>query len=778
MITFLLRGGVKMIKKIQNKIQCICQKHFDFRLKAVSRRKYLRIIAVSIIVILTFLGSLSNRNVNVYTETSNFTNQMIEKTNSPPASEVQSTESTNQSSNNKTTTTASSTQLIDPTEEEIAAAKAAGEKAYSETGGSQTFSAIAATTIFNGHTIPDGYTVIYAKDGVIIAVNGTLSADKAKIIGITKAIAFIDGQTDIQNLYIAREVVNGSSSRLYMKANISPGSATNADGSYPFINQNTIPSAGLDLQSLSIGIKTTTDSYIHYVNYYIDDGKVVDSSGENAIETPTQSASVQVNANQPGTFSYTVNGGIVQTGTYGTTLSGIHVGDKVVIIPTAVAGYSFAQTNGYFTALESNVDTVTYTGKQTPITIKYQDYFGQTIAPSKIMNLTYGSAAQDLTTNVPTISGYTFTAVSATETKNQSATSVSASLDTNGNVIVKDANGKQISEVILYYKTNATVSINVNGNKYYDGLSVVPIVKYTFNDKTESTSLLNNDLSIDQITWNPTDFKAMNEKGVEVTAPTEIGTYTTWQLTESGLAKLAARTNYLFTIVQTSDIYTIKPISGMVELGGSKTYDGKAGIPSIHVKLAEGVTSSLIPEQVTLSNTDYTVDTQSAKNMVNVGSYAIKLTKSGIDKVKAANPKMSFNDIANTSGIYTINKADAVITVEDATFNYDAQSHSIPIGNVHVTGVVSGESLDYTLTVNSRTDIGSQIVPISLGEGTVNNNYSITATDTAELTINPTLLLPSTGGIGLLPFIFLGMIFVFSGFFYFIHRKRKAGEQR
>ncbi len=51
----------------------------------------------------------------------------------------------------------------------------------------------------------------------------------------------------------------------------------------------------------------------------------------------------------------------------------------------------------------------------------------------------------------------------------------------------------------------------------------------------------------------------------------------------------------------------------MVELGGSKTYDGKAGIPSIHVKLAEGVTSSLIPEQVTLSNTDYTVDTQSAK---------------------------------------------------------------------------------------------------------------------------------------------------------------------
>ncbi|BDP57649.1 hypothetical protein EfmJHP36_21280 [Enterococcus faecium] len=81
--------------------------------------------------------------------------------------------------------------------------------------------------------------------------------------------------------------------------------------------------------------------------------------------------------------------------------------------------------------------------------------------------------------------------------------------------------------------------------------------------------------------------------------------------------------------------------------------------------------------------------------------------------------------------------------------------------------------MDYTLTVNSRTDIGSQIVTISLGEGSVNNNYTIIATDTAKLTINPTLLLPSTGGIGLLPFVFLGLIFIFSGFFYFIHRKKK-----
>ena len=38
-----------------------------------------------------------------------------------------------------------------------------------------------------------------------------------------------------------------------------------------------------------------------------------------------------------------------------------------------------------------------------------------------------------------------------------------------------------------------------------------------------------------------------------------------------------------------------------------------------------------------------------------------------------------------------------------------------------------GEALIIHLTANSRTDIGTQIVTISLGEGTVNNNYSITA---------------------------------------------------
>ncbi|EJY29935.1 peptidase [Enterococcus faecium] len=189
---------MKMIKKTQNKIQRICQKHFVSRLN----------------------------------------------------------------SNNETTSTTSSTQLIDPTEKEITAAKAAGEKAYSETGRSQTFSTVAATANFNGHTIPDGYTVIYAKDGVIVAVNGSMSADKTALQGVTKAIAFIDNRPDIHNLFIG-STVNGTTitfpKSIYMgvatAGNTIDSVTPNADKSYSFTPSTWggLPAGG-GMSTFSIGI--------------------------------------------------------------------------------------------------------------------------------------------------------------------------------------------------------------------------------------------------------------------------------------------------------------------------------------------------------------------------------------------------------------------------------------------------------------------------------------------------------------------------------------------
>ncbi len=83
--------------------------------------------------------------------------------------------------------------------------------------------------------------MIYAKDGVIVAVNGTMSADKTALQGVTKAIAFIDNRPDIHNLFIG-STVNGTTTTfpksIYMgvatTGNTIDSVTPNADKSYSF----------------------------------------------------------------------------------------------------------------------------------------------------------------------------------------------------------------------------------------------------------------------------------------------------------------------------------------------------------------------------------------------------------------------------------------------------------------------------------------------------------------------------------------------------------------
>ncbi len=73
------------------------------------------------------------------------------------------------------------------------------------------------------------------------------------------------------------------------------------------------------MSTFSIGIQLAND--IPFTGYSIKNGQIVDGKG-NVSNFPTyQAATVQVNANRTGTFSYTVNGGAAKIGTYGTTLS-------------------------------------------------------------------------------------------------------------------------------------------------------------------------------------------------------------------------------------------------------------------------------------------------------------------------------------------------------------------------------------------------------------------------------------------------------------------------
>jgi len=78
----------------------------------------------------------------------------------------------------------------------------------------QTITIAAASSTFNGHTIPDGYTVIYAKDGVIVAVNGVVGG--VPTAATNNAIAFLDDRTDVTGLYIGRTNPNSATPSGYI----------------------------------------------------------------------------------------------------------------------------------------------------------------------------------------------------------------------------------------------------------------------------------------------------------------------------------------------------------------------------------------------------------------------------------------------------------------------------------------------------------------------------------------------------------------------------------
>jgi len=682
-----------------------------------------------------------------------------------------------------------------------------------------------------------------------------------------------------------------------------------------------------------VGIKTTSDSAPKWSHYEVQGGQVVDDNGNPAVTVPEVAAQVTVSSNQSGTFTYTVNGGESQTGTYGTALTGINVGDAVVVTPGTVAGYAATQSHASFTATDSaadNADVVTYTVNQTSIVVHYQDYFGNTLAPDSSLNGDY-TATVDGTASAPTATGYTFNAADA---KNSPAKTITFSKpDADGNVVVTDAAGAAVTEITLYYKTN--INLTVTGTKVYNGMdydygnddfpddpvnigyliftdgagnifkldtsginssniyytspdvgvypgsilvntgminsknpeyqvssvtdgdftitaapvnatiesddtatkaydgqpiSYVPTVDFSRTDTDDTSAIVPNTGTNpkDKITWDAADFEYLQD-GVVVTNPKDVGTYSI-QFSAAGKAKLAAATNFAITPVY-DGTYTITAADTTVTLSGgeTETYNGAQQKPDAShysVTLPTGVTYTLTDADVELASgginegtygvvlsetgktnieaavtkatgTNYTVkygdatgtftitpadtkvtlsgsenetyngaqqkpdashysvtlptgvkytltndDIQLVSGGKDHGTYDVVLSDKGKTDIQAAITAKTGTNYTVTFGTptestFTIDKAKAIITVEDGGSQYDGSSHSLPNSNVTITGVIGDEQLGYSLTNNARTDAGSQTVSIVLTDSAVNDNYNIDATDTAQLTITP-----------------------------------------
>ncbi|MFC5188754.1 MBG domain-containing protein [Pediococcus cellicola] len=184
--------------------------------------------------------------------------------------------------------------------------------------------------------------------------------------------------------------------------------------------------------------------------------------------------------------------------------------------------------------------------------------------------------------------------------------------------------------------------------------------------------------------------------------------------------------NYDITLVNGSmTIVKATVPEGEIHIGNAKgeninkTYDGKSFDESPVVQGPEA--------DVTLENGDYEyLDAKGnvVKNPVNAGNYQVKLTASGIDKVKAANNNYDIGDLTTLSNTATINKAKASLTVtSNDKIVYDGKSHSL---DVVVDGAVNGETISYITENNSHTNVGQYEVTVTANDNNVNSNYDIT----------------------------------------------------
>lgn len=126
------------------------------------------------------------------------------------------------------------------------------------------------------------------------------------------------------------------------------------------------------------------------------------------------------------------------------------------------------------------------------------------------------------------------------------------------------------------------------------------------------------------------------------------------RLAQAGINHIkAVNTDYEYTAGPSTATYNITLANANLKLSGNtKIYDGKKirYVPTVTI-----TSDKLTTNPVTLDSEDYEI----VDNDSTVGSYTIKLTSSGIQKIKSANPNFKFVNPEKVSSQYTITPASA-----------------------------------------------------------------------------------------------------------------------
>ena len=298
--------------------------------------------------------------------------------------------------------------------------------------------------------------------------------------------------------------------------------------------------------------------------------------------------------------------------------------------------------------------------------------------------------------------------------------------DANGNVVKDPTNAGDYTVKL----TAAGIKAVADANSNYDLGDLTTLVNKATISKAKATLTVT---SNDEITYDGeahsldvvTEGAVNGETITYTTGNNEHTTVGQYDVTVTA-DKNDVNSNYDITVTGGSmTIVKATTSDGKISIGDaqgdnlSKTYDGKTFADSPVVQGPEN--------NVTLAVGDYAYYDKNGKEVtdpVNADDYQIKLTASGIDKVKSANSNYDLGDLTTLVSKATISKAQATLTVtsnDDITYN--GQAHSL---DVVTEGAVEGETITYTTGNNSHTNVGHYDVTVKADDNEVNSNYDIT----------------------------------------------------
>ena len=202
------------------------------------------------------------------------------------------------------------------------------------------------------------------------------------------------------------------------------------------------------------------------------------------------------------------------------------------------------------------------------------------------------------------------------------------------------------------------------------------------------------------------DIKYYDEKGTEVTSPTDAGTYTVKITTENA-------TNY-------ADITTLTEV-GTFEIQKREITVKVADKSSMYGQDLEELTCDVTVGSIVLGDTlESILDLATvATETSNVGEYAITGTE------KATNKNY---DIIFVDGTYEITQREITVTIQDKTSEYRKNlvelTGSVTIGSL-ATGDILENIVNLTTTATNTSNVGNYDITGSVN----NNNYAVTFTN-------------------------------------------------